>query len=127
MKHKILYVDDELINLESFELAFIFDENFEIKTASSGKEGLKILEQFNDIKAVITDMQMPKMDGLTFIKKAKNIKNEMPFFVLSGYSETQEAIQAQKEGIIIDYIMKPYDKDALEKCLFKAISSNFNN
>lgn len=127
MKYKILYVDDEVINLEAFELAFIFDKNFEIKTAISGIEGLKILQQNNDIKAVISDMQMPVMDGLTFIKKARDFYNKIPYFILSGYSETPEVKKAQKEGIIIDYIMKPYDKEVLDECLIKAISLYFNN
>lgn len=121
-KFKILYVDDEPINLESFQLAFMFDKNFEIITAISGFEGLKRIQEQNQIHAIISDMRMPGMDGLSFIKKVKEINSSIPCLILSGYEETDETIEALDKGIIVDYIMKPFDITELEKCLLNLVN-----
>jgi YesN/AraC family two-component response regulator len=122
-KYKILYVDDEMINLESFQLAFYYNKSFEVFTASSGFEGLQLLqENLTKFDLVISDMKMPEMDGLTFIKNIKELNNSLPCLILSGYSETDEAIDALNNGIIIDYIMKPFGMDELESILINSIA-----
>jgi len=63
--HTILYVDDEPINLELFEMNF--QKRFNVLKALSGAEGLKILESKADISFVVSDMKMPGMSGLEFI------------------------------------------------------------
>jgi response regulator RpfG family c-di-GMP phosphodiesterase len=57
-KITVLYVDDEMINLELFQMTF--KNTFEILTAESGKAGLEIMQNYSKIQVVISDMKMPK-------------------------------------------------------------------
>ncbi|HCX99748.1 MAG TPA: two-component system response regulator, partial [Bacteroidales bacterium] len=63
-KISVLYVDDEPINLRLFELNF--KNAFNVTTALSGFDGLEILKNNPDIPVVVSDMRMPKMDGIEF-------------------------------------------------------------
>ena len=67
---KILYVDDEFINLEIFEINF--SEKYEVFTALDAKSGLEVLAKESGIVVVISDMRMPEMNGIDFIKIAKS-------------------------------------------------------
>ena len=62
---KILYVDDEVGNLNYFKSAFRREYN--ILTAESGDQALKILKEDQDIPIILTDQRMPKMSGVTFL------------------------------------------------------------
>ncbi|HPV57322.1 MAG TPA: response regulator, partial [Tenuifilaceae bacterium] len=66
--NKILYVDDEQINLELFKINFRND--FDIRIANSALKGLEILQE-EEIDVVISDLKMPHMNGLEFIEKIK--------------------------------------------------------
>ena len=68
-KIKILYVDDEEPNLYLFK--YNFSKYFEVFTANRGSEALEVLNEQHDIKVVISDMKMPLMSGIEFIKKNK--------------------------------------------------------
>lgn len=109
---KILYVDDEPINLRLFELAY--DKIFKVLTAISGLDGLKLLEQHNNIDVVITDFRMPKMNGLEFIKEAYKHHRDKSYYVLSGYDQTPEIVDAINNKMIKKYFMKPFIKSTLE-------------
>ena len=81
-KITVLYIDDEPINLMLFEE--IFSQNYEIITAGSGSEGLKILQSNPLIKVVISDMKMPVMNGIDFNSKAKTEFPDIVYFILTG-------------------------------------------
>ncbi len=106
-KIKILYVDDEDLNLELFNI--IFKDKFEILTANSADKGLKILEDYNDIDVVISDMKMPGMNGLEFIEIAKVKYNSIHFFILTGFEITDNIAEAIDKGLIIKCFKKPLD------------------
>jgi two-component system response regulator (stage 0 sporulation protein F) len=65
----ILYVDDEQVNLRIFEINF--RKRYNVITAVSGEQGLEKLEENGDIIVVVSDMKMPGMNGIEFIKKAR--------------------------------------------------------
>ncbi len=67
---RILYVDDEIINLELLQLTFMND--FKVIIAESAAEGLRLLALNPDIHVVISDLKMPVMNGLDFIKALLN-------------------------------------------------------
>jgi YesN/AraC family two-component response regulator len=94
----LLYVDDEPLNLMLFEINF--KKKFNVKTALSGESGLDILSSVPSIQVVITDMKMPGMSGIEFIKKAKEQFPEIVFFILTGYEITKEIIHALEEKLI---------------------------
>ena len=110
-KINLLYVDDELINLELFRLTFKLD--FNVITAESGFNGLEILKANPEINIVISDMKMPGMNGLEFISIAKNQYNNIPYFILTGYEITDEISDAINTNLINNYFQKPFDKKEL--------------
>ena len=120
-KPKILYVDDEEINLQVFKASF--SKYYDVLVAESGKEGLEILRDNQNIKFIISDMKMPEMNGLEFIQEAKKIKNEIPCMILSGYQQTQAVNEAIKNGLIVDYMMKPLNKPSLEELIAKHVNN----
>ncbi len=116
-KIKILYVDDEKINTQLFEINF--SDLYHVITASTGMEGIDILNNNVDIKFVISDMKMPEMNGLQFIHKVKEIKDDLPCMILSGYCQTQEITEAINSGIIVDYMVKPFNVEKINKIINK--------
>ncbi len=115
--YTILVVDDEpnyLIVLSEL----LKEEGFEVFTAPTGKKGLEIIEEV-DLDVVITDMQMPEMDGLTFLKKAKEKIADMPVIVITAFAEVEKAVEAMTAGAY-NYLAKPFSNDELVITLNKA-------
>lgn len=107
-----MFVDDEQINLLLFEKRF--ENDFKVITASSGREALDILEKHaNELKVVISDMRMPAMDGLQFIKQARKKFGNIHYFILTGYSYNTELEQALRENLIEKLFKKPYDYETI--------------
>lgn len=111
-KEKILYVDDEFINLELFRISFMDD--YEVITALSGKEGLKVLDD-QDIKVVVSDLRMPVMDGLEFLQEVKQRDEQRVCIILTAYAEPEAMLKAINKEIVFRYIMKPWNKLQLKK------------
>ena len=120
---KILYVDDELMNLFLFEN--LLAKDFEVLTANSAEKGLQILQDEKGVKVVISDMKMPKMNGIQFIKAAKEFHNHCPYLILSGYNKGEEIEEALETELIMDYLQKPYEVRDITKSIRKAVE-NFN-
>ena len=117
--YSILVVDDEpnyLIVLSEL----LKDEGFEVFTASSGEEGLKITEDV-DLDVVITDMQMPGMNGLEFLKEVKKRISDLPVVVITAFAEVDKAVEAMQGGAF-NYLAKPFSNDELIITINKAAS-----
>ncbi len=114
-KPTILYVDDEPVNLQIFELNF--RNRFHVLTAESGLKGLEILKIRHDIKAVVSDMRMPGMNGIEFIRTAKKHYPHITFFILTGFEITDEIRMAMKEGLVIQYFKKPCNLPEMEESI----------
>lgn len=110
-KTKILYVDDESINVFLFKIAF--KDHFDVVGAESGREGLLILADNPDIKIVITDLNMPLMNGFEFIKQSQSEREGIRYYLLTGYEMSSEIQEALDAGLIIKYFGKPFDKEAI--------------
>lgn len=108
---KILYVDDELINLELLQLTFMND--LEVVTASSAMEGLDILEKQPDIHVVISDLKMPVMNGLDFIKEIKKKDYGKVCMLLTGFMESEVMLEGFNKELIFRYMMKPWKREEL--------------
>jgi two-component system, response regulator, stage 0 sporulation protein F len=107
-KHKILYVDDEIINLQLFKL--VFSNKYEIITAENGVKGLELLDKNQDISIVISDMKMPYMTGIEFIQQSKSKYQNIRYFILTGFDITDEIQEALNHGLIIKCFRKPFNK-----------------
>lgn len=118
-KPKILYVDDEFINLEMLKLTFTND--FDIITAASGSDGLEILEDQPEINVIISDLKMPQMDGLEFIKIVKSKAPQKVCLLLTGFLESDILLEGFNKEIIFRYMMKPWDREELKNIMLEAL------
>ena len=122
-KYKILYVDDEEVNLRLFKSSFRRD--FEIFLANSAKEGLLILEK-NKIDVVVTDQRMPEMTGVELLKiindRFKNIPPNR--LIVSGYSLNEDIEKAYKLYKLFRFIAKPWKYDELKQIILDSINPN---
>jgi len=120
----ILCVDDEANVLKSLNRLFL-DEDYEILTAESGKEGLSILEQRQPVQVVISDYRMLEMDGVTFLKQVHERWPDTVRIVLSGYADTAAVVAAINEGQVYKFIPKPWNDDELKVAIAKAVERYF--
>jgi two-component system response regulator (stage 0 sporulation protein F) len=115
----ILYVDDEPINLRLFSLSF--KRKFNVLTADSGDHGLEMLKEQPFTKAVISDMKMPGMNGIEFIRLVKKDFPGISCFILTGYDINDEISEALREGLIHKYFRKPFNVMEIETAIREAI------
>ena len=109
-----MLVDDEHNILSSLS-RLLEEENYSVMTASSGAEGLRLLEE-NKIDLIISDMRMPQMDGASFLKQAAEKWPESIRILLTGFADMKSTIAAVNEGQIFQYITKPWnDEDLLRR------------
>lgn len=118
-KIKLLYVDDEPINLQLFQLNL--RKKYDVLVAENGMKGLDILSINKDVAVVISDMKMPKMNGIEFIKAAKEKYPELSYFILTGYEITNEIRNALNSGLIFQYFRKPVDLIEVDRAIKKVI------
>lgn len=114
---KILIVDDELSMREFMEI-LLTDENYCVDTASSGSEAMDMLNKSN-YHMVITDIQMPDMNGIELLKKTKEVTPDTEVLMMTAYASTESAIEAMKNGAY-DYITKPFKIDEIKLIIEKA-------
>ena len=118
-KTKILYVDDESINLVLFEINF--SKKYAVFTADSGAKGIELLAINPDITVIVSDMKMPSMNGIEFIKKAKEKYPDKEFFILTGFDITEEILDAINTGLILKYFKKPFNMKEMDMAITDAI------
>ncbi len=89
--------------------------HFTILTADNGFKGLEMIEANSDIKVVISDMKMPMMNGLEFIKRIKIKHPEICCMMISGFELSKEIKDAIDIGLIFNYLNKPFNINILVK------------
>ncbi|MBN2423683.1 MAG: sigma-54-dependent Fis family transcriptional regulator [Calditrichaceae bacterium] len=114
---KILIIDDEPAQVTSIK-SFLTRRKYEVYTAHSGGDGLKILHQ-NSIDLVLTDFRMPDMTGLQILQEVKSLNPEIQVVVITAYSDIEDAVKVMREGAF-DYLSKPIDLEELEVIIKKA-------
>lgn len=117
----ILVVDDEkdtcLLLSQVLE-----KEGYDVDTASSGKEALSILKK-KKINLVITDLKMPEMDGLTFLREARKLKSKAKFIMMTAYGEIETYLDAINLGAF-DYLNKPMEISDVRIAVKKALQAH---
>jgi PAS domain S-box-containing protein len=93
----ILYVDDEPGLLEIGKLFLEQDGQFRVETLTSASEALQILNR-GQYDAIISDYQMPVMNGIEFLKRVRSSGNTVPFIIFTGRGREEIVIQALNEG-----------------------------
>ena len=116
--HTILVVDDEP-NYQIVLAELLRDEDYEVFTADSGTAALPIVQD-TDLDLVISDMKMPGMDGIEFMKKIKNFNKALPVILITAYAEVEKAVEAMHLGAFT-YLAKPFSNEQLLAAVRKAI------
>jgi PAS domain S-box-containing protein len=117
-KLKLLYVED---NIEAREMTKIILDDFfnNIEVAVDGEDGLKQFKE-NEFDLIITDINMPKLNGLDMIEKIRDIDKNIPILILSAYNEEDLFMRSIKLGID-GYILKPIDLEQLMSAFQRVI------
>ncbi|WP_167496433.1 response regulator [Desulfopila sp. IMCC35006] len=109
----ILLIDDEESILTSISWV-LQKNNFSVTTASDGQRAIELLRA-NRYDLVITDLIMPRVDGIAVLKHAKTLHPDIGVIVLTGYGDVRSAVETLKLGAD-DYLQKPCDfEDLLSK------------
>jgi two-component system, response regulator YesN len=119
---KVLLVDDEPMAIEALKLAADWEKyRFSIcGVCQNGEEALKLVEKYHP-DLIITDINMPVMDGLQLVKKViNNVDPEVMFVIISGYDDFEYAKSAMQFGIQ-HYILKPIFKDEFTEVLIQIL------
>lgn len=118
-KENILIVDDDIDILELLQ-RHLKSMDFHTYKAISVKEALFILKD-TEIDLLITDIQMPEVDGLQLLRYANEHFPDMPKLVVTGYPSVDGALEVIKSGAM-DYLTKPFTKEELKTSIAKAFS-----
>ncbi len=114
---RLLLIDDELPILDILETS-LSSEGYDVVTAESGKEGLRIFEE-EGIKLILTDIKMPGMDGIEVLRSIKSKDKESEVIVLTGHGDMDSAIAALHHGAS-DFLTKPIRDEVLLLALERA-------
>jgi DNA-binding NtrC family response regulator len=118
MKHRILVVDDETDICKALDF-LLRREGYEVSIANSGEEAItKIKDSSFDV--VITDLKMPKMDGMELLEKTKEISPNTAVIMMTAFSSIESAVEAMKKGAS-DYIVKPFLNEEIKLTVKKII------
>jgi response regulator RpfG family c-di-GMP phosphodiesterase len=110
----VLYVDDELNNLQGFKANF--RRYYNVFTALSAEDAKLILAE-TEIHVLITDQRMPITSGTQMLEE---VINEYPLqtrILLTAYAENEAIIDAFQRGLIYKYIIKPYNQEDLKQLI----------
>lgn len=119
-KSIVLYVDDDQANLDTFKRAFRFD--YDVRTAISGAEGIKVVGAEPELALIVTDQRMPKMTGIEFLKEALRLNPHPQRIILTAFNDNEALLKAIQEGHVYDYVVKPWEPAALKAVCDKAIA-----
>src|SRR5271163_516785 len=119
-KKQVLIVDDEP-NLRKILSAQLSRDGYDVLTAEDGGQGLLLLREHH-IDLVITDLKMPKVDGMTLLKKALEEEPELPVVLITAHGTIDTAVEALKTGAF-DFVTKPFDKDEVRQIVAKALKA----
>jgi two-component system, NtrC family, response regulator AtoC len=117
-KKQILVVDDEA-NLRRVLTAQLSRDGYEVHSAPDGEAGLAMLRDHH-IDLIITDLRMPKMDGLELLRQVLRTDPELPVVILTAHGTVDNAVEALKTGAF-DYITKPFDQAEVRTIVKKAL------
>ena len=114
----ILVIDDEkgIRDLLAYELSA---QGYTVGTAKDGQEGIEMVRQGN-FQLVISDIKMPRMDGICALEEIKKINPEIEVIMATGFGTIETAVASLKRGAY-DFIQKPFNVDEILSVIDKAL------
>jgi DNA-binding NtrC family response regulator len=117
-KRKILLVEDETVLREALR-DWLTEDGYDVECVDSGEEALEKIksEQFG---AIVLDLRLPGMDGLQVFEQAKELKSEAKGIIITAYPSKETQDKAKRLGLL-DYLVKPFKLEELEKIIKGAL------
>ncbi len=109
----VLIVDDEKMVVRALESFLTLETSYEVATFVAPAEALEALRT-RSFHVLIADFMMPEMDGITFLKRAREVQPEATRILLTGYADKANAIRAINEVGLYYYLEKPWDNEHLK-------------
>jgi FixJ family two-component response regulator len=121
---RVLFVDDESALLDG--LRRLLRANYELETATSGADALRTvrraIENKRPFEVIVSDMQMPKMNGAAFLAQAREIDPDAVRMIMSGHADLASTIDAVNEGGILRFLTKPFETEDLIRIIDEAVA-----
>ena len=117
-RRQILVVDDEP-NLRRVLSALLARDDYDVHTAEDGEQALAVLDEHH-IDLVVTDLRMPKIDGMELLRRVRAMDEDLPVVIITAHGTVDNAVEALKTGAF-DYITKPFDQTEVRTIVKKAL------
>lgn len=121
---RILVVDDQASVRKTYSM-LLTANGHDVSVGQNGEEGLKLLGEEN-FDLVISDMKMEPVDGMTLLQKGKEMRPDVEFLLVTGYSSVEDGVAAMKAGAY-DYITKQTNTEELLLLVSKAVEKRTLN
>ena len=122
-KHTILIADDEP-NMRRVLDGLLRRQGYQVLSAADGQQALRLLvEQAEHVAAIITDLRMPKLDGMQLLERTARDYPDIPVVLLTAHGSVDNAVAAVKLGAF-DYLEKPFDQSQIRQVLEKAVRTH---
>ncbi|MDE2739802.1 MAG: response regulator, partial [Paracoccaceae bacterium] len=122
--YKLLFVDDEPdlvpLVLQRFRRE-IRKKNYQFVFAENGVEALNLISTDPEIDMVVSDINMPQMDGLTLLRKIPEVNPDLWAIIVSAYGDMKNIRMAMNEGAF-DFVVKPIDFEDLKVTITRTIN-----
>lgn len=110
MKRRVLVVDDESGFRDMLEWN-LREDDVQVDTASDGRQAQAMMSQAS-YALVITDISMPRLDGINLLKAMRTSHPGIPVIVMTGFGTVETAVEVMKLGAL-DFVLKPFDLQAM--------------
>lgn len=116
--NKVIFIDDEKhirqANTQTLELA-----DMDVNCFESAEQALPLVDV--ELQGIIVcDIRLPRMDGMTFLRKVREVDHDLPVILITGHGDISTAVQAMRDGAY-DFIEKPYSAERLVKTVQRAL------
>ncbi len=117
-RYRILYVDDEEINLDNF--VTLFEDDFEVVTAASGEEAMRFFVAGEaEVSVVVSDQRMGGMSGVELLSRIYECDPDPARIILTAYADFRDLTEAVNKGHIYQYVQKPWEYRSLKTILLR--------
>ncbi|MFK8112092.1 MAG: response regulator [Rubripirellula sp.] len=121
MAHRVLFIDDDEALRSAMSRSFTFD--YDLTSVNSGWSGLDALAESSDFAVVLLDLQMPEMDGVEFIAKAKELQLGCKFIVLTGNTDAASVEYVNTSSDVFRLLFKPCTKSEIVEAIEAAVAA----
>ena len=119
--HRILVVDDEDF-MRDLLREMLTLEGYEVTTANDGEDAVPLLER-EGFDLVVTDLMMPRLNGIDVLRAAKRVDPRYPVVIITGYPSVETVVKLIRLGAA-DYISKPFNIDVIKATVAKLLEMN---